>query len=133
MTSFDKAKPDEFAPLFEPSYTIPEFCRVERISQAYYAKIRAMGLGPEEMRIGTVVRITHTKRLEWQERMMNPPPELAAKKQEEIEKLKMKGRLAAKLSVQSPRHISNVRLAARDAREAEQAAIGKRKRARAEA
>lgn len=54
----------------EPSYTIPEFCAAERISEPYYYKLRAEGRGPKEMRSGErCVRISHRARLEYQKRL----------------------------------------------------------------
>jgi hypothetical protein len=60
----------------DPSFTIPEFCKVEKISEATYYKLRDLGrklgrrLTPEEWRPpGTnIVRITGPARREWQAR-----------------------------------------------------------------
>ena len=32
------------------AYSIPEFCEAHRICEAFYYKLRALGLGPREMR-----------------------------------------------------------------------------------
>ena len=56
---------------FEPSYSIREFCAAEGISGPTFYKLRALGQGPKEMRLGTAVRISHRARLEWQESRQN--------------------------------------------------------------
>ena len=49
-----------------------EFCRRNHISEPTYYKLRARGLGPKEMRLGSAVRITRTSELDWQEARSNP-------------------------------------------------------------
>ena len=53
----------------ERSYTIPEFCALENISLYSYQKMRRAGLGPVELRVFSIVRITRRARLDWQKRM----------------------------------------------------------------
>jgi hypothetical protein len=76
--------------IFEPSYTITDFCKAENISQPTYFELRAVGLGPQEMRFPgkTLVRITHRDRLAWQDMLRNPTPEQA----ELIEKMRQRQR-----------------------------------------
>jgi hypothetical protein len=50
------------------SKTVDEFCRSNRISRSFYYKMRRLGIGPDEMRYGTIVRITHAAELAWQRR-----------------------------------------------------------------
>jgi hypothetical protein len=50
------------------SKTIQEFCDDNRISRSFYYKMRRAGVGPDEMRYGTVVRITHRAEAIWQQR-----------------------------------------------------------------
>jgi hypothetical protein len=54
----------------DPSFTIEEFCELEKISEATYYKLRKDGLTPVEWRPpGTnIVRITGPARREWQKR-----------------------------------------------------------------
>jgi hypothetical protein len=48
------------------SYTIDEFCRAERISRAMIYKLWLQGQGPRYYQVGSVRRISHEARLEWQ-------------------------------------------------------------------
>jgi hypothetical protein len=50
------------------SKTIEEFCRDNRISRSFYYKMRNAGIGPDEMRFGTIVRITREAEASWQRR-----------------------------------------------------------------
>jgi hypothetical protein len=59
-------------PVYDPSYTVEEFCRAERMSVEQYYKLKKLGRGPREMRIGTLVTITHRDRLAWQDARRNP-------------------------------------------------------------
>jgi hypothetical protein len=59
------SKPREI--LADASLTIPEFCRAERISVAFYYKLKHQGLGPVEMRLGRSPRITAAARRRWQQ------------------------------------------------------------------
>ena len=46
-------------------FTIAEFCRAHRISQSMYFKLRALGLGPREMVVGTRKLISQEAAAEW--------------------------------------------------------------------
>jgi hypothetical protein len=48
------------------SKTIEEFCRDNRISRSFYYKMRNAGIGPGEMRFGSIVRITRAAEAAWQ-------------------------------------------------------------------
>jgi hypothetical protein len=50
------------------SKTVDEFCRDNRISRSFYYKMRKAGIGPDEMRYGSIVRITHAAEARWQQR-----------------------------------------------------------------
>jgi hypothetical protein len=50
------------------SKTIDEFCRDNRISRSFYYKMRNAGIGPDEMRFNTIVRITREAERRWQQR-----------------------------------------------------------------
>jgi hypothetical protein len=47
------------------AYTIPEFCEAHRISESFYFKIRALGLGPRESRTLEKVTITNEAAADW--------------------------------------------------------------------
>jgi hypothetical protein len=53
----------------EPSYTVDEFCTVERISRVKLYGFWKSGHGPRYYSNGRCRRITHTARLEWQRQM----------------------------------------------------------------
>ena len=95
----------------EPSYTIRQFCLAEGLSPPTYFKLRAMGLGPREMRSGALVRISHRARLEWQLARENPAGEEAEAVRKTAEAIRARSRAAVKAAVASPRHISNRRRA----------------------
>jgi len=46
-------------------FTIAEFCRAHRISQSMYFKLRALGLGPREMMVGTRKLISLEAAADW--------------------------------------------------------------------
>ena len=60
-------KPD-FIP-FEPSYTVDEFCKAERISRVALYEMWKQGQGPRFYINGRCRRITHAARMEWQREM----------------------------------------------------------------
>jgi hypothetical protein len=47
------------------AFSIREFCAAHRISQSMYFKMRAMGLGPREMAVGSRRLISHEAAAEW--------------------------------------------------------------------
>jgi hypothetical protein len=47
------------------AYTIPEFCEAHRISQAFYYKIRNLGLGPREGRTLGKITISMEAAADW--------------------------------------------------------------------
>ena len=57
----------------EPSKTIREFCEHERLSKSKYYDLRKRGLGPAEIRVGSVIRITPQAHVAWRERHTEPP------------------------------------------------------------
>jgi hypothetical protein len=69
MSSFEHAtrqRRTESAPIYEPSYTVDEFCTAERMSRSMLYKAWAEGWGPRFYLNGICRRITHEARLEWQ-------------------------------------------------------------------
>jgi hypothetical protein len=49
------------------SKTIGEFCDDNRISRSFYYQMKRLGIGPDEMRHASAVRITHEAEKRWQE------------------------------------------------------------------
>jgi predicted DNA-binding transcriptional regulator AlpA len=47
------------------AYRIPEFCRSHGISQAFFFKLQAAGLGPRVMRLGARVLISKESAAAW--------------------------------------------------------------------
>lgn len=94
--------------IFERSYSIQEFCAAERITAPTYYKLKKLGLGPKEMRMGTVIRISHTERRRWQRQR-----EQSTEAQRETdENLRERARTISAKAVASPKHISKTRGAA---------------------
>jgi len=52
----------------EPSYTINEFCRLERICRQTYYNLKRAGIGPDEILVGTHPRITAEARRRWHQK-----------------------------------------------------------------
>ena|SRR6476660_834867 len=94
----------------EPSYTISEFCRLERISMPTYVKERNAGIGPREMRspVTNTVRISPEARRDYHRRKENPTGTDAEAVRAKAEQLRAKAHDAAAKAVKSERHISNV-------------------------
>ena len=95
----------------EPSYTIGEFCRAERISLPTFYKLKRLGLGPREMRNGALIRISHQARVDWQRARENPAGEEAVAVLKSAEAIRARSRAAVKAAVASPHHVSNRRRA----------------------
>ena len=64
--------------LREPNFTIKQFCEAEGFSVPHYFKLRRMGRGPRELRIGAVVRITAEARRDFHRANENLSGALAA-------------------------------------------------------
>jgi hypothetical protein len=60
------------------SKTIEEFCRDHSLSRSFYYKMKKLGIGPDEMRHGGTVRITHQAEAAWQQRGEQRARETAA-------------------------------------------------------
>jgi hypothetical protein len=52
-------------PIERAAYSIREFCEAHRISESFYFKIRALGLGPRESRTLEKVLITNEAARDW--------------------------------------------------------------------
>jgi hypothetical protein len=107
--SSNQAEPEP-APLQHSSFTISQFCFRNQISKAAYYRLKRMALGPREMRIGLNVRITGEEETRWQRDRSNPKTRRERKLRAAAEaKTHARAKRGGKLSVKSPRHISNRR------------------------
>ena len=95
------------------SFSIADFCYRNDISLSTYHKLKHSGFGPREMRLGTVIRITLDAERKWQEARSNPRGAEAEAKAAAQEIASARGRKAGQLAVQSPRHVANIKRAAR--------------------
>jgi hypothetical protein len=50
------------------SSTIRDFCIAEKISRAKYYQLKKRGLGPDEMRVDGIIRITPDSHARWRNR-----------------------------------------------------------------
>jgi hypothetical protein len=48
-------------------YSVREFCRSHRLSERYYRELRALGLGPDELRLGHKILISRESAQRWRE------------------------------------------------------------------
>jgi len=60
-----KAQRARFEGLQPGAYTISSFCVAHDLSESFYHKIKALGLGPKEMRVGRRVLISHESAAAW--------------------------------------------------------------------
>jgi hypothetical protein len=89
------------------SFSILEFCTRNNISLGTYHKLKRAGLGPAEMRLGNVVRVTSQAEREWQAARTTPTEGIEVEAREASEnEAKTRAKKAGKLSAASPRHVS---------------------------
>jgi hypothetical protein len=106
MTDVNVVEKDERAPIERAAFTIAEFCARHNFSKAKYHGMKNAGLGPDEMRINGLIRITREAELAWQRARTNPQG-AELKRRERAEAVAVaRGRNAGRLAVESPRHIS---------------------------
>ena len=86
------------------SLTRSEFCYVENMSPTKYHGLKNKGLGPEEMNVDGMIRITPEARAKWHERMAELAKSEAA--QLEAERRRAQAAQAGKIAAASPLHIS---------------------------
>jgi len=53
------------------AFSISEFCRSHRISPALFYKLKRLGKGPREMKVGARVLITHEAAAAWRREREN--------------------------------------------------------------
>ena len=86
------------------SFSIADFCMLTKLSRSHYFKMKRLGQGPREMRVGDTIRITARALRDWQlerEAAANSK-EYGAKIQDKINRSRRAGILAAL----SPLHVS---------------------------
>jgi predicted DNA-binding transcriptional regulator AlpA len=88
------------------AFTIREFCQTHGISVPTYYELKKHGLGPIEMRMGRIIRISAESALAWRRARENPGEAEAEASAQTAEAMRARARRAAKRSVASPRHIS---------------------------
>jgi hypothetical protein len=92
-------------PVVEPlASTIKEFCKAHGISIPTYYELKKQGLGPAEMRMRAIVRISRESAAAWRAARENPTEaeaEAAARASEAI-----RARRAAARAIESPLHVS---------------------------
>jgi hypothetical protein len=88
------------------AYTIREFCRAHGISVPTYYDLKQQGLGPAEMRMGTVIRISRESAAAWRRARENPSEAEAEASSQVADALRDRARRAAKRAIESPRHVS---------------------------
>jgi hypothetical protein len=89
--------------------SISEFCVRHGISKPTYFGLRKLGLAPDEIRIGAIIRISCEAAARWRaerERPAGAEAEQVACKKSELQK---RSKVAARTSVASAAHVSNVR------------------------
>jgi hypothetical protein len=90
--------------------TIAQFCELFQICEATYFNMKKRGLGPEETRFRTIVRISPSAVDEWRVRLREEQSTKAAKA--EADRRSKLSSVAGKLalaSLQHPRHVSKQR------------------------
>ena len=62
-----RAQKTTSAVVSDPSYTVAEFCALERVSRSMLYRAWKEGWGPRYFMIGVSRRISHRARIEWQD------------------------------------------------------------------
>ena len=88
------------------AFSISEFCFRNAFGTGTYHKLKRLGLGPDELRVGNIVRITREAELAWQRARTHPQgTELQARERAEAVAVE-RGKTAGRLSAQSNNHVS---------------------------
>lgn len=93
--SFDECAP---ASNGRVAFTIAEFCWRNTLSLGVYHKLKRLGLGPDEMRVNQLVRITAESELAWQRKLSHPQGPAAEAKERAEAITKERGRKGGKMS-----------------------------------
>jgi hypothetical protein len=91
------------------AFSIPVFCLRNAISKPFYYKMRSLGLGPDELRVEGIVRITAEAETAWQRARTNPVGVEAEKVARDSEARRQRAKDAASSAVASDRHISHAK------------------------
>jgi hypothetical protein len=91
------------------AFSIQEFCWRQDFGLGTYHKIKRAGKGPDELRIGNVIRITSAAERKWQRERTYPKGAEAKARTIAEAKTKARGRKAGKLAAASPLHVSQQR------------------------
>ena len=86
--------------------TIKEFCKAHGISIPTYYELKKQGLGPAEMRMGAIVRISRESAAAWRAARENPTEAEAEAAARTSEAMRVRARRAATRAIESPRHVS---------------------------
>jgi hypothetical protein len=86
------------------SLTRSEFCYVENMSPTKYHALKNKGLGPEELNVDGMIRITPEARAKWRQRMAELAKSEAA--QLEGDRRRKLASIAGRAAAASPLHIS---------------------------
>jgi hypothetical protein len=91
---------------FDPnrSMTLAEFRYAENMSAAKYYGLKSKGLGPEELIVDGMIRVTPEARAKWRERMAELAKSEAAQLQ--AERRRELASIAGRAAAASPLHIS---------------------------
>ena len=82
--------------------SINEFCLRQKICPATYYKLKKRGLGPAELRLGNIVRITPEAEAAWRVARENPEGQEADDISARDEALKTRAQRASRVAVESP-------------------------------
>jgi hypothetical protein len=86
--------------------TVKVFCARNAISAPTYYALRKLGLGPDEIRIGAVVRISREAAARWRAARESPTGAEAEQVARDAALLRERSRRAIYASVASPMHVS---------------------------
>jgi hypothetical protein len=88
------------------AFTIGEFCARNSISATTFHKLKKEGRGPNEMHLGTAIRISAEAKMVWRRARETPDEAELRLIQREQEARRRSARKAAKAAVASPHHVS---------------------------
>jgi predicted DNA-binding transcriptional regulator AlpA len=89
------------------AFTIKNFCQVHGISVPTYYELKKQNLGPAEMRMGCMVRISREAAAAWRRARENPDKAEADASAKIAKVMQERAQRAAKRAVASPSHVSN--------------------------
>jgi hypothetical protein len=96
------------------AFTITQFCQRNHLSKPTYFELRRRGLGPREIRILNIVRISAQAEADWVFAREHPAGDEALAIAQKAEERAESARRAARKAVGSPLHVSNKNAGKRD-------------------